>query len=53
MKGKNFEVVTVACESKGAKAALPFVQAAHQQHPSLLDERHLLPELYNTKNVPA
>ena len=53
LKDKNFEVVTVACESKGAAAALPFVQAAKQQHPSLLDEHHVLPELYNTKNVPA
>ena len=53
LKAKNFEVVTVACESKGAEAALPFVQAAKQQHPSLLDEHHRMPELYNTKNVPA
>jgi len=53
LKDKNFEVITVACESKGAPAALPFVQAANQQHPSLLDEHHRMPELYNTKNVPA
>ncbi len=53
LKDKDFEVVTVACESKGAAAALPFIQAAKQQHPSLLDERHRMPELYNTRNVPA
>lgn len=43
----------MACESKGAAAAEPFVQQANPQHPSLLDERHRVPELYNTRNVPA
>lgn len=53
LKAKNFEVITVACETKGAAAAMPFVEAAQQTHPSLLDTRHVLPELYNTRNVPA
>jgi tetratricopeptide (TPR) repeat protein len=53
MKNKGFEVITVACESKGAAAAEPFLKAANPQHPSLLDERHIVPELYNTRNVPA
>jgi hypothetical protein len=43
----------VACESKGPEAALPFVQAAQQKHPSLLDVDHSVPELFNTRNVPA
>ena len=46
-------MVTVACESKGSAAALPFVEAAQPTHPSLLDEQHLVPELFNTRNVPA
>ncbi len=53
LKSKNFEVITVACETKGAVTAMPFVEAAKQTHPSLLDQTHVLPELYNTRNVPA
>src|SRR5262249_49840137 len=45
--------ITVACESRGKEAALPFLEAAKPQHPTLLDEKHLVPELYNTRNVPA
>ncbi len=53
LRDKNFEVITVACESKGAAAALPFIEAAKPENLSLLDERHVVPELYNTRNVPA
>ena len=50
---QGFEVITVACESKGADAARPWLDAAHPSHPSLLDLEHLVPELFNTRNVPA
>jgi hypothetical protein len=53
LHGQGFEVVAVACESKGAEAALPFVEAANPSYPVLLDTEHRVPELYNTKNVPA
>ena len=53
LKGQNFEVVTVACDSLGADASRPFIEAAEPTHPTLLDPRHLVPELYNTRNVPA
>lgn len=46
-------MITVACEGKGRDAAMPFVEAAAQHHPSLLDEHHLITDLYNTRNVPA
>jgi peroxiredoxin len=53
LKDQNFEVVTVACETKGRDAALPFLEAASPAHPRLLDEHHLVAELYNARNVPA
>ena len=53
LHSQGFEVITVACESKGPEAALPWIEAAKPSHPSLLDTDHLVPELFNTKNVPA
>ena len=53
LKDRGFEVITVACESKGQAAAQPFIDEAKPQHPSLLDVHHLVPELFNTRNVPA
>ncbi|MCX6022630.1 MAG: TlpA disulfide reductase family protein, partial [Chloroflexi bacterium] len=50
---KNFEIVSVATESKGPDAALPFLRAANPSYPVMLDTQHVVAELYNTKNVPA
>ena len=41
------------CDVKGAAAAESWIKAASPQHPSLLDTQHRVPELYNTRNVPA
>lgn len=48
----NTEVVTVALDVGGAAAARPFVDMADPQHPSLVDESHLLDELLGIVNVP-
>src|SRR5207302_4442786 len=53
LKDSNFEVVTIACDAKGRAAVEPFIEAAHQMHPSLLDEKLAVAELYDTRNVPA
>jgi hypothetical protein len=53
LKDNNFEVVTIAADAKGASAAEPFISAAHQQHPSLLDDQLRVAELYDVRNVPA
>src|SRR5258708_16321316 len=45
--------MTIACDAKGKGAAEPFTTAAHQQHPSLLDEKLRVAELYDVRNVPA
>jgi len=46
-------VLTIACDAKGSAAAEPFITAAHQQHPSLVDEKLQVAELYDVRNVPA
>lgn len=53
LKDRNFEVITIACDSKGAAAAEQWIHSANPQHPSLIDPQHHVPELYNTRNVPA
>lgn len=53
MKDQNFELITVACDTKGREATEQFIVAAQPTHPSLIDQHHVVPELYNTRNVPA
>jgi len=45
-------VVTVALDTGGEEAAKPFVDAADAQHPSLLDQAHVVDELFGVVNVP-
>jgi len=45
--------MAVACESKGNEAARPWIDAANSTYASVIDTDHLVPELYNTRNVPA
>jgi hypothetical protein len=49
---KGFEVVTVALDVGGADAAKSFVDKASPSHPSLLDQAHLVDELFGIVNVP-
>jgi hypothetical protein len=46
-------VVTVAADAKGRAGAEPFIEAAKQLHPSLIDERLQVAELYDVRNVPS
>jgi hypothetical protein len=46
-------VITIACDAKGGAAAAPFITAANQLHPSLLDQKLQVAELYDVRNVPA
>jgi hypothetical protein len=49
----GLEIVTVALDSAGAEAARPWVEAARPEHPALVDEGHLLDELFGIVNVPS
>jgi tetratricopeptide (TPR) repeat protein len=50
---RRFEVVTVALDTAGPEAARPWIEAARPMHPSLIDEAHLLDELFGIVNVPS
>jgi tetratricopeptide (TPR) repeat protein len=48
---KGLEVVTVALDVD-AEAARSFIEAAHPEHPSLIDQAHVTDELFGFVNVP-
>ena len=49
----GLEVVTVALDVGGAQSAGPWIDMAKPEHPSLIDEAHLLDELLGIVNVPT
>lgn len=49
---KGLEVVTVALDLGGAEAARRWIEAAAPEHPSLIDQAHVLDELLGVVNVP-
>jgi hypothetical protein len=50
---QGIEIVTVALDTGGVEAAGPFIDSANPEHPSLIDEAHLLDELLGIVNVPS
>src|SRR5258706_6712590 len=52
LRPKGLEVVTVALDAGGIEAARPWVEAASPEHPSLIDEAHVVDELFGVVNVP-
>lgn len=49
---KGLEVVTVALDLKGVETAGRWIEAANPSHPSLIDQAHLVDELFGIVNVP-
>jgi hypothetical protein len=52
LKDKNFMVVAVAEESRGANHARQWIDAAKSEYWQLIDTEHRLEDLYNLVNVP-
>ena len=52
LRGHGFTVITVAID-RSADEARPWIEAASPTHPSLIDTRHVLADLYNLGNVPT
>jgi len=48
----KLEIVTVALDARGATAARPWIEKAQPEHPSLIDESHVLDRL-GVVNVPT
>lgn len=53
LRPRGLEIVTVALDTGGATAARPWIEAARPAHPSLIDQAHLLDELFGIVNVPS
>lgn len=50
--GPGFTPITVALD-RSAEDARPWIEAAKPTHPSLIDVRHVVADLYNMVNVPT
>ena len=53
MKDKGFVAVAVAFDSAGVAAAKPWIEAAKPSYPCLIDQKHIVAELYDMVNVPT
>ena len=52
LRGFDFTPITVALD-QSPEDARPWIEAARPSHPSLVDTRHVLADLYNVINVPT
>ena len=52
LQDKTFVVLSVALDSGGVRTTEPWIRAAKPTYPCLIDERHLVAELYGMVNVP-
>jgi len=50
---KNFEIISIAQDTGGAKDAAPWINAAKPEYTALIDDKHLVTQLYNMVNVPT
>jgi tetratricopeptide (TPR) repeat protein len=53
LKDRGFVVITVAEDTAGNIVVRPWIERAHPTHPSLVDDRHIVSELYDMVNVPT
>jgi hypothetical protein len=52
VKDTGFVVLSVALDSGGRRTTEPWIRAASPTYPCLIDERHVVAELYGMVNVP-
>lgn len=53
LKDKNFEIISVAQDTGGAKDAAPWITKANPQYTALIDETQVVTRLYDMVNVPT
>ena len=53
MKDKNFEIISVAQDTGGAKDAGPWIEKSGAEYTVLIDAKHLVTKLYQMVNVPT
>jgi hypothetical protein len=52
LHSQGLEIVTVALDTAGTEAVRPWMEAANPDHPSLIDQAHLLDELLGVVTFP-
>ena len=53
MKSNNFEIISIAQDTGGVKDAGPWITAAKAEYTALVDDKHIVTQLYNMVNVPT
>jgi hypothetical protein len=53
LNAKGLEVVTVALDTGGVDAVRQWIEAAKPEHPSLIDQAHVVDEMFGIVNVPS
>tara|TARA_R110002072_G_scaffold51389_3_gene137920 strand:+ start:7580 stop:8326 length:747 start_codon:yes stop_codon:yes gene_type:complete len=53
LKDKNFELITVGLDTLGVAGCKTFIDAANPQHPSLIDQHHVMADLFGVVNIPS
>ena len=52
LKDRNFTVIAIAMDSRGAEIARPWIEAAKATYVAVIDRDHVIADLYNMVNVP-
>ena len=53
LKDKNFEILSIAQDTGGVKDAGPWITAAKPEFTVLIDDQHIVTQLYHMVNVPT
>jgi hypothetical protein len=53
LRPQGLEIVTVALDARGSETAAPWIAKAAPDHPSLIDEAHVVDALFGIVNVPS
>lgn len=53
LNDKNFEIISIAQDTGGVKDAGQWITAAKPDYTALIDDKHLVTQLYNMVNVPT
>ena len=53
LKDKDFEIISVAQDTGGAKDAAPWITAAKPEFTALIDDQQIVTQKYNMVNVPT
>ena len=53
LRDKHFEIISIAQDTGGTRDAAQWINAAKPEYTALVDDKHLVTQLYNMVNVPT